>query len=475
MNDFISERLREIPGVDTLLTIAEIQEALSRYPRKLMLESLRHVLETQRKQLLVNPEQAHLVKLDHGSLVELTLDHLRRISEHTLQQVVNATGIIIHTNLGRSLVAQEALMRLQTMCSSYNNLEYDIAAGRRGSRYVHAESILRELTGAEAALVVNNNAGAVLLVLNTLASGREVIVSRGQLVEIGGSFRIPDVMRSSGAVLREVGCTNRTHVHDYEGAVNERTALLLRVHMSNYRIVGFSSEVKGSELAEIGRKHGIAVMEDLGSGCLIDLSPFGLTEEPTVQEIVQSGVDVITFSGDKLLGGPQAGIIVGRQDIVARCRKNPLTRALRVDKMTLAVLEATLRLYRDKNQAIQHIPTLRMISLTPELLQERADTLARQLRAIDLQGHFTIRVQQGFSQVGGGSLPDQNLPSYTVALCSSTISTQRIEAFLRLSKPSIVGRIEADQYLMDVRTLQPDELPIIGSAFQALIQHLAPT
>ena len=412
----IQERLRQIPSVENLLQLEGIQEALSRHPRRLVLASIRHVLEQKRKLLLEEAELARTINLEPPHLLREILEHLEKTSAYTLQSVINATGIIVHTNLGRSLMAEEAVERLQMICRSYNNLEYDLERGQRGSRYVHAEAILCELTGAEGALVVNNNASAVMLTLNTLAKEREVIVSRGQLVEIGGSFRIPDVMRSSGAILREVGCTNRTHPRDYESLINEQTALLLRVHTSNYRIIGFTAEVSAEELVVLGHRHGIPVMEDLGSGSLVDMTRFGLHGEPTVQEVMRTGIDVVTFSGDKLLGGPQAGVILGRREIVAACRKNPLTRALRVDKMALAVLEATLRLYRDDRQVLERIPTIRMIAMPLTVVEERAQQLASIIREADHRHQLQVQVHQSSSQVGGGALPNQNLPTYVVAV-----------------------------------------------------------
>jgi L-seryl-tRNA(Ser) seleniumtransferase len=465
----LQEKLRQIPSVENLLQVDAIQEALTRYPRRLVLSSIRYVLEQKRRRFLEEAEVVPTLNLDPSLLVDTILEHLEKSSAYTLQNVINATGIIVHTNLGRSLIAEEAVERLQSICRHYTNLEYDLDRGQRGSRYVHAESILRELTGAEAALVVNNNAGAVLLTLNTLAKGREVIVSRGQLVEIGGSFRIPDVMRSSGAVLREVGCTNRTHLRDYETVVSDQTALLLRVHTSNYRIIGFTAEVSAEELVPLGRKHGIPVMEDLGSGSLVDMAKFGLHGEPTVQGVIRSGVDVVTFSGDKLLGGPQAGVILGRKEIIAECRQNPLTRALRVDKMTLAVLEATLRLYRDDRQALERIPTLRMIAMPLAVIEERAEHLAMLIREADPRNRLHVQVRKSSSQVGGGALPNQDLPTYVVALGSGGMSTQSLEAALRHNEPPIVGRIESDHYLMDLRTLQPEEFPAIQKALERIL------
>jgi L-seryl-tRNA(Ser) seleniumtransferase len=465
--------LRRLPGVDALLQTESIADALARHPRKLVLESIRQVLDAKRKSILEQPDSFPDIDLDSLHLAELILDRIDALSEYTLRPVVNATGIVIHTNLGRSLLPDEAVERLQSLCGSYNNLEYDLEKGQRGSRYVHAEEILCELTGSEAGLVVNNNAGAVFLVLNTLAKEREVVVSRGQLVEIGGSFRIPDVMRSSGAILREVGATNRTHPKDYESAINEHTALLMKVHTSNYRIVGFTAEVALEELVAIGRRHGLHVIEDLGSGSFVDLTPYGLPGEPTVQEAVRTGADVVTFSGDKLLGGPQAGIILGKRELIERCKKNPLTRALRVDKMTLAALESTLRLYRDERKALEQIPTLRMITQSRAIIEERAHQLASLLRRADARGRLSVEVRPGASQVGGGSLPAQDLPTSVVAVSSPALSTQKLEMLLRHNRPPIIGRIESDLYLLDVRTLQPRDLPIVQLAFERLLAGLA--
>ncbi|GKT08250.1 L-seryl-tRNA(Sec) selenium transferase [Desulforhabdus sp. TSK] len=468
-NTSVQDLLRKLPGVDALLQLEPLREALTQHPRKLLLESIRHVLEEQRQRILDPKGSGASVNLEPSHLVQLILQRLVQVSDYALRPVINATGIVIHTNLGRSLLPQEAIERLALLCRSYNNLEYDLEKGKRGSRYVHAEAILCELTGAEAALVVNNNAGAVFLVLNTLAQGKEVIVSRGQLVEIGGSFRIPDVMRSSGAILREVGCTNRTHARDYEGAINGETALLMKVHTSNYRIVGFSSEVSLEELTALGRTHGLLVIEDLGSGSFINFAPFGLQGEPTVQETVRGGADVVTFSGDKLLGGPQAGIILGRKSLIEKCKKNPLTRALRVDKMTLAVLEGTLRLYRDERLAMEQIPTLRMIATPLSVLEERAAKLAAMISGADAHSIFEVTVEPNASQVGGGSLPAQNLPTFVVAVRSERLSTQKVELFMRNYTPPLIGRIESDRFLMDARTLQDDEFTVIQQAFKSLL------
>lgn len=465
----IQQMLREIPAVDELLQSEGLQSALRQHPRKLVVDSIRQVLAEHRQHILTQTENLPPPDWHPASLIERILDRVETLGRHTLRPVVNATGIVVHTNLGRSLLPAEALERLQLMARGYNNLEYNLDTGKRGSRYVHAEAILCEITGAEAALVVNNNAGAVLLVLNTLAQGHEVIVSRGQLVEIGGSFRIPDVMAGSGAILREVGCTNRTHLRDYETAINDATALLMKVHSSNYRILGYTAEVSLDELVTLGKRRALPVVEDLGSGSFVDLGRFGLHREPTAQEAIQTGADLVTFSGDKLLGGPQAGIILGRKDLVTRCKKNPLTRALRVDKLILAALEATLRLYRDETAAFARIPTLRMIAIPLVDLQERAEQLASQIRAVDLQGHLQVEVQPGSSQVGGGSLPAQDLPTWTVAVHASRFSTPQIEHRLRMARTPIIGRIESDRYLLDVRTLQEDDPALVVEGFAELL------
>ena len=468
-NPEIQNRLRLLPGVDQLLRTEPIVALLAEHPRHLVLNAIRQVLEETRAAILAGCEGESGPAPNPSELFRLCTERVDQLSQYTLQPVINATGIVVHTNLGRSLLPRPALERLDRIGRGYNNLEYDVRQGRRGSRYVHAEDILREITGAEAALVVNNNAAAVLLVLGTIAPGLEVIVSRGQMVEIGGAFRIPDVMAASGAVLREVGCTNRTHLRDYEAAINERTAMLLKVHCSNYRIVGFTAEFSLKDLVALGRGRGLPVMEDLGSGCFVDLSPFGLYREPTVRETVQTGVDVVTFSGDKLLGGPQAGIILGSRDIVQRCKKNPLTRALRVDKMTLAALEATLRLYRDQREALNQVPTLRMISVPLETLRARAENLSARLARLEPRGVCTFAIEESVSQVGGGSLPAQDLPTWVVAVRSSQWSAARLEAALRRRKPPLIGRIEADRLLMDVRTLADEDPPLIEAAFAALL------
>lgn len=444
--------LRKIPSMTLLLEQPEFEKLLSRTSRKHLLTVIREVLTEKRKGILSNRNP----DLDLPTLWrEIELKLSAKAAYH-LRRVINGTGVIIHTNLGRSLLAAEALEQIQTVAQYYSNLEFDLELGQRGSRYSHVVELLMELTGAEAALVVNNNAAAVLLALNTLALGKEVIVSRGQLVEIGGSFRIPEVMTRSGAILREVGATNKTHLRDYEAAVTEQTALLLKVHTSNYRIVGFTSEVPLEDLVALGKSHDLPVMEDLGSGSLIDVSSFGLEKEPTVGEVVHAGADVVTFSGDKLLGGPQAGIIVGRKKYIQALRSNPLNRALRIDKLTLAALEATLKLYRNEEQAVKDIPTLAQLAVPLPGLRERAKNLYRLLKKIPVPG-LTIEIIPTTSQVGGGALPLSYLNSYALAFASARHSSAEMERRFRSFSLPIIGRIEKEHFLLDVRTLQKED------------------
>jgi L-seryl-tRNA(Ser) seleniumtransferase len=353
------------------------------------------------------------------------------------------------------------------LSEGYSNLEYDLKSGKRGSRYSHVEGILKEITSAEAAMVVNNNAAAVLISLDTLAKGREVIVSRGQLVEIGGSFRIPDVMGKSGAKMVEVGTTNKTHLWDYEEKIGPDTALLLKVHQSNFQIVGFTEEVETSELVALGKKYGIPLMEDLGSGCLVDLSKYGLLKEPTVQEVLANGVDLVTFSGDKLLGGPQAGIILGRKDLVEAIKKNQLSRALRIDKLTLLALEETLTLYRDERAAVNEIPTLEMICQSYDGLDKKAQKLTEMLTGSETENYTLVGID-GHSRIGGGALPLQKLPTRLLCLTPKKMSAQEMEGWLRSYDPPIIVRIETDQVLLDMRTIREKELKTVAQALKKL-------
>ncbi len=448
-------RLRALPKVDSAVEL--VAGALpSEVPERLIKKSIRCVIDRERDKIL-NGGVATSIPRDEKGWKELFIAEIIRCSSYNFKKVFNGTGVVVHTNLGRSLLCEAAVKQVQEAASCYSNLEFDLDTGKRGSRYSLVEEIICDLSGAEAALVVNNNAAAVLLVLETLARDAEVIVSRGQLVEIGGSFRIPDVMTKSGAQLVEVGTTNRTHFRDYEQAITERTRMLLRVHTSNFKVIGFASEVPAEQLAALGRDKGLYTMEDLGSGSLVDLSQYGLSREPTVQDIVKAGIDVVTFSGDKLLGGPQAGIIVGKQEIVSMIRANPMNRALRIDKFTLAALEATLRLYYENSSAFPKIPTLRMLSEQPKSIRKRAQRIARRLRQ-DIAEKCNVTVVATHSRVGGGAMPDCLLPSWAVSLVPQECSLHELEVGFRRLQIPIIGRIENETYLLDARTIQDDEV-----------------
>jgi L-seryl-tRNA(Ser) seleniumtransferase len=462
------ELLRSLPGVDQILESIAKEPGYEGLPRSLLTRSIRRVLDELRGSILASRTSIKAEQLDRAAVLPLIYAEVDRALEPKLKSVVNATGIVIHTNLGRSLLAREAVENVARISASYSNLEFDLEAGRRGSRYAIVEEILCEISGAEAGLVVNNNAGAVLLALDTVARGRKVIVSRGELVEIGGSFRIPDVMAKSGGRLCEVGTTNRTHRHDYENAIDSETALLLKVHKSNYSVVGFTKEVSLGELVELGRNHGIPVMEDLGSGTFIDFSRYGMTKEPTVQESVKAGVDIVTFSGDKLLGGPQAGLIVGKKDFIEKIKKNPINRALRIDKMTLAALESTLRLYRDEKQAVAAVPTLQMMTVPMAVLIRKADILRERLAALAPE-RLSIEILDLVSRPGGGSLPLLELPTKCLGIRVKGLSCNTIEHEMRRYRPPIIGRIEEDRFIMDVRTIKDTEISIIEQAFANLV------
>ena len=401
-------------------------------------------------------------------LLSAIQEELAAARRPSLRPVINATGVVLHTNLGRAPLCAEALRNIVDIARGYSNLELDLSTGERGSRYSHVEEILCRISGAESALVVNNNAGAVLLALNSLAEGKEVIVSRGQLVEIGGSFRIPDVMRKSGACLVEVGTTNRTHLEDYVRAIGERTALLLKVHTSNFRILGFTAEASLKELIALGRTRGVPVMEDLGSGCFVDLSPYGLEKEPTVQEAIEAGADLVTFSGDKLLGGPQAGIILGKTKYLDLLKKNPLNRALRIDKLTLAGIEATLREYLDGARGIKNLPVLDMLLGSVQELERRGKRLRRKLIR-DVSSLCEVNLKKETSQVGGGALPLQALATIVIALRPLKTSAANLEARLRNGDPPVIARVKEEEVLLDLRTVaETEEKALLEGVCQAL-------
>ncbi len=465
--------LRQLPGVDRIRGLVEADPALHSVPAPLLVRSIRKVIEDLRSAILASDGTVTEQDLTDSRIRAAVNDRIETAMALKLKPTINATGVVIHTNLGRSRLAAVAVENLVTIASKHSNLEFDLSTGKRGSRYDSVEDLLCEISGAESAMVVNNNAGAVLLCLDTISRGRKVIVSRGELVEIGGSFRIPAVMEKSGSILREVGATNRTHLKDYEEAIENETALLLKVHTSNYSVVGFTADVTLEALVGLGETYQIPVMEDLGSGTFVDFSRYGLSKEPTVQEAVATGVDVVTFSGDKLLGGPQAGIILGKREHLDAIKKNPLTRALRIDKMTLAALESTLRLYRDPEEAVAKIPTLRMLTMDLDHIDNQAEKLANMLRAID-DTRLTVRIVSLSSKAGGGSLPLLELPSKCVGVTIADISPNAIDRSMRQNRPSIIGRIEEDAFIMDLRTLEEDELAPIGSAFAALLTGTKP-
>ncbi len=463
--------LRMLPGVDYLLELSKADSFFSDIPKSVLVRSIRSEVENLRTNIMDGEQDITETKLSDSIILERVKITVKQAMTLNLNPVVNATGIVVHTNLGRSLLAKDALENLLTIASRYSNLEFDLSKGKRGSRYSSVEDIICELSGAQAAMVVNNNAGAVLLCLETLSRGKKVIVSRGELVEIGGSFRIPDVMAKSGAVLKEVGTTNRTHFHDYETAIEHDTSLLLKVHKSNFSVVGFSAEVSLEELVALGATHQIPVMEDLGSGTFVDFSKYGLLKEPTVQESVAAGVDVVTFSGDKLLGGPQAGIIVGKKDLIDKIKKNPITRALRIDKLTLAALESTLRHYRNIDREMDSIPTLRMITLPLGHIEKRAKELAELIETTG-DSRISVCLVDLFSRPGGGAFPLQKLPSKGVRVKVQGISANAVEKKMRGNDIPVIGRIEEDYFVMDLRTILDDELPIIEKAFENMMRKV---
>ncbi|GAB6886984.1 L-seryl-tRNA(Sec) selenium transferase [Desulfothermus okinawensis JCM 13304] len=459
------ELFPNIPSVDIILKSVDSEKNLSNIPRTIIKEKINQFLDKVRQDIKdgkIKTREQLLVCVDKSSV----LNFLKKSTRPKYRRVINGTGVVVHTNLGRSLLSQHAIDAVIKGCTSYTNLEFSLDTGKRGSRYSLVEDLLLELTGAEAGLVVNNNAGAVLIVLNTLAKGKEVIVSRGELIEIGGSFRIPDVMRSSGAILREVGATNRTHLHDYEQAISPNTGALFKAHTSNYRIIGFHKEVSIEEMVELGTRYDLPVIEDLGSGNFYEFPDWLNIDEPTVQDRIKKGASVVSFSGDKLLGGPQAGIIVGKRQYIEKIKKNPLNRALRIDKMTLAALEATLRLYKDKDLAGENIPTLKLILTPVSTLQSRAKRLVKKLKQ-DLGELYSFGIKKGNSRVGGGASPEKDLPTYLVSIKPGFVENLDVfRSVLLDTDPPIVGIIEDDYFMLDVRTLLKDDLPVIPNVLR---------
>lgn len=461
-----------IPKVDELLEDEKIKELLDEIPRKIVLESIREETNKIRELIKEGNKTEESIRKRIENLSNKIQERSLEKDRLKLRRVVNATGTIIHTNLGRSPMNKEIMENIDEIARNYSNLEYDLEKGSRGSRYSHLEDIIKEITGAEEALVVNNNAAAVLLILSTIARDREVIVSRGELIEIGGSFRIPDVMEQSQARLVEVGTTNMTHLWDYENAINEETAALLKVHTSNYRILGFTSGVEAEEMKELKEKYQLPIIEDLGSGVLIDLSKYGLEYEPTVQDSIRQGIDIVSFSGDKLLGGPQAGIIVGKKEYIDRMKSNPLTRAFRIDKFTIAALETTLKYYLDEETALEKIPTLKMLSLAKEEIDRLARKLFNQIKELDIEGDIKLTIEDNFSEIGGGSMPLEELSSKTIVIEPENISSQRFEEGLRSYKIPVIARLYRDRIYLDIRTIKEEEFPIIVEAIKETLEKL---
>ena len=454
-----AELLRQIPSVDELLAQPRLMALSKRVDRNLVVEVARAVLADLRGRIAEDSNWT-AISLDGASVEELISAQVEKILSRSLQPVINATGVILHTNLGRAPLTESVVDEFRRSATQYSNLEYDLEAGARGKRDVHTGELLTRLTGAEAAIVVNNCAAAVLVTLAALARGGEVIVSRGELIEIGDGFRIPEIMEQSGAVLREVGTTNRTHLADYENAINEKTRLLLRVHPSNFKVTGFTDKPSLEELVTLSRRSGLPLVEDLGSGCLVDLSAHGVSE-PTVRQSVEAGVSLVMFSGDKLLGGPQAGVIAGKKELVARVRRYPLFRALRVDKLTIAALETTLGAYL--RAAWDEIPTMRMIRMTPQELKRRAENFIRELRPELPLDEVEIEIADGASLAGGGSTPSQSLPTKIIRIASARYSATKLEQRLRRAPAgvSVIARVEDERLVLDLRTVFPGQEPLL--------------
>lgn len=458
----INKVMRNLPNMTELLEEPEVLYFIDKLNKNIVTEALSQSLDELRCELL------NRLKTDVNFDVKTRKYYTERViakakekltySPYSLRNVVNATGIVLHTNLGRSPLPKKALERIIKVASGYSNLEYDLNKGARGERYNHVKKLLCEITGAEDALVVNNNAAAVLLTLSALASGKEVIISRGQLVEIGGSFRIPDVMTQSGAELIEVGTTNKTHLRDYEEAINENTALILKVHTSNFKLVGFSSSVSNKALVDLGKRYKIPVVEDLGSGVILNMDSFQNLREPTVSDSLDVGVDLVTFSGDKLLGGPQAGIIVGVEELISKIKQHPLTRAVRIDKLTLSALEAVLMLY--KYEQYHEIPIYRMLSKTQKELQLYAEKLAKGLKDV-IKDQGEICIIDDVSEVGGGALPGEQMATKVVAIQHNTMSADTLAKKLRNARIPVIGRIKKDRFLLDLRTMSQEDIKTV--------------
>lgn len=450
---------RSIPKVDVLLENSDIVTLIENHHRDVVVDVIREEIDKLRNFIKEN-DDVNLIETKINNLIENIKISTEKVYSYNIKKVINGTGTILHTNLGRAIISKKHADYLSEVVTSYSNLEYNLEEGKRGERYSHFEKLICKITGAEAAMAVNNNAAAVMLVLSSMAAEREVIVSRGELVEVGGKFRIPDVMKSSNAHLVEIGTTNKTHLEDYEDAISENTGAFLKVHTSNFKILGFTESVSIEELCKLGREKDIPVIEDIGSGVLIDLSEYGLEYEPTVQDSIKAGVDVVSFSGDKLLGGPQAGIIVGKKKYIDKMKKNPLTRAFRIDKFTATILEMIFHEYLNEEDAIKNIPVLSLITKDLKEIEKNANALFNKIE--NLENVADINVEDTFSQIGGGSLPAERIKSKSVTIMPKNISTQSLEAKLRAGKNPVVGRISEEKLILDMRTVLEDEIDILA-------------
>ena len=450
---------RSIPKVDVLLENSDIVTLIENHHRDVVVDVIREEIDKLRNFIKEN-DDVNLIETKINNLIENIKISTEKVYSYNIKKVINGTGTILHTNLGRAIISKKHADYLSEVVTSYSNLEYNLEEGKRGERYSHFEKLICKITGAEAAMAVNNNAAAVMLVLSSMAAEREVIVSRGELVEVGGKFRVPDVMKSSNAHLVEIGTTNKTHLEDYEDAISENTGAFLKVHTSNFKILGFTESVSIEELCKLGREKDIPVIEDIGSGVLIDLSEYGLEYEPTVQDSIKAGVDVVSFSGDKLLGGPQAGIIVGKKKYIDKMKKNPLTRAFRIDKFTATILEMIFHEYLNEEDAIKNIPVLSLITKDLKEIEKNANALFNKIE--NLENVADINVEDTFSQIGGGSLPAERIKSKSVTIMPKNISTQSLEAKLRAGKNPVVGRISEEKLILDMRTVLEDEIDILA-------------
>ena len=453
--------LSQIPAINKILMTEEVKQLLEEYPEVFVKDIVKKETENIKSEIL-NNNLSEVPSMEE--IIEKINISVKKNYKYSLRRVINATGTILHTNLGRSILSENIKENLIDVAFNYSNLEFNLAEKQRGSRYVHLIDIIKRLTGAEDVLVVNNNAAAVMLTLSTLAKDKEIVVSRGELVEIGGAFRIPEIIKLSGGTIQEVGTTNKTHLKDYVNAINENTGILLKVHTSNYKIVGFTKEVTYKELADLAHEKGLVAVNDLGSGQFVDFTSYGLTYEPTVKEVLDSGIDVVTFSGDKLLGGPQAGIIVGKKKYIEAMKKNQLTRALRVDKMTIAALEATFRIYLDEEKALKEIPTLNMISMSMGELREKADKFAEKVKETD----FSAEITEDKAEIGGGSYPGVYLDSVSVKLTHNTKTATEIEGILLEADIPIITRIKENSIIFDMRTLREQEFDLVVESLKKI-------